>query len=91
MECGICYAYRLNDLIPDKACDDSRCGQPFHSLCLYEVRKFTIILNKKVKYSQTTVKLSPLIKWPTVKVLKLLSASDDDIEDTKPLFSSHFY
>ena len=51
MECGICYAYRLNDLIPDKACDDSRCGQPFHSLCLYEVRKFTIILNKKVKYS----------------------------------------
>lgn len=37
MECGICYAYRLNDLIPDKACDDSRCGQPFHSLCLYEV------------------------------------------------------
>lgn len=36
MECGICYAYRLNDLIPDKACDDSRCGQPFHSLCLYE-------------------------------------------------------
>ena len=37
MECGICYAYRLNDLIPDRACDDSRCGQPFHSLCLYEV------------------------------------------------------
>lgn len=36
MECGICYAYRLNDLIPDRACDDSRCGQPFHSLCLYE-------------------------------------------------------
>ena len=40
MECGICYAYRLNDLIPDKACDDSRCGQPFHSLCLYEVRRW---------------------------------------------------
>lgn len=36
MECGICYAYRLNDLIPDKVCDDSRCGQSFHSLCLYE-------------------------------------------------------
>lgn len=36
MECGICYAYRLNDLIPDKVCEDSRCGQSFHSLCLYE-------------------------------------------------------
>jgi len=47
MECGICYAYRLNDLIPDKACDDSRCGQPFHSLCLYEVKKtwFYIYVN----------------------------------------------
>ncbi|EDO38136.1 predicted protein [Nematostella vectensis] len=36
MECGICYAYRLNDTIPDKACDDPRCGQPFHRDCLYE-------------------------------------------------------
>ncbi|KAK3733582.1 hypothetical protein QZH41_008474 [Actinostola sp. cb2023] len=36
MECGICYAYRLNDSIPDKACDDSRCGQPFHQVCLIE-------------------------------------------------------
>ena len=44
MECGICYAYRLNDLIPDKACDDSRCGQPFHSLCLYEVIIQAILL-----------------------------------------------
>ena len=44
MECGICYAYRLNDLIPDKACDDSRCGQPFHSLCLYEVIIEAILL-----------------------------------------------
>ena len=43
MECGICYAYRLNDLIPDKACDDSRCGQPFHSLCLYEVRRWFFV------------------------------------------------
>ena len=42
MECGICYAYRLNDLIPDKACDDSRCGQPFHSLCLYEVSRISV-------------------------------------------------
>ena len=44
MECGICYAYRLNDLIPDKVCEDSRCGQSFHSLCLYEVRHPTSIL-----------------------------------------------
>ena len=49
MECGICYAYRLNDLIPDKACDDSRCGQPFHSLCLYEVNKIIIIVNYNLK------------------------------------------
>ncbi|XP_013407858.1 E3 ubiquitin-protein ligase FANCL [Lingula anatina] len=36
MECGICYAYRLEMEIPDKACDDQRCGQPFHQTCLYE-------------------------------------------------------
>ncbi|XP_041353339.1 E3 ubiquitin-protein ligase FANCL-like isoform X2 [Gigantopelta aegis] len=36
MECGICYAYRLEREIPDKVCDDSRCGQPFHRSCLYE-------------------------------------------------------
>lgn len=36
VECGICYAYRLEEEIPDKACDDTRCGQPFHQTCLYE-------------------------------------------------------
>ncbi|XP_064603043.1 E3 ubiquitin-protein ligase FANCL-like isoform X2 [Liolophura sinensis] len=36
MECGICYAYRLGTDIPDKTCDDVRCGQPFHTTCLYE-------------------------------------------------------
>ncbi|XP_025105454.1 E3 ubiquitin-protein ligase FANCL-like isoform X2 [Pomacea canaliculata] len=36
LECGICYSYRLEDEIPDKACDDARCGQPFHVSCLYE-------------------------------------------------------
>lgn len=39
MDCGICYAYRLDGAIPDQVCDDSRCGQPFHQACLYEVRR----------------------------------------------------
>ncbi|XP_075452326.1 E3 ubiquitin-protein ligase FANCL isoform X3 [Ascaphus truei] len=36
MDCGICYAYRLDSAIPDQVCDDPRCGQPFHQACLYE-------------------------------------------------------
>ncbi|XP_078000850.1 E3 ubiquitin-protein ligase FANCL-like [Glandiceps talaboti] len=36
VECGICYSYRLDTAIPDKVCDDPRCGQPFHQSCLYE-------------------------------------------------------
>ncbi|XP_074647254.1 E3 ubiquitin-protein ligase FANCL-like isoform X2 [Tubulanus polymorphus] len=36
VECGICYTYRLNENIPEQACLDSRCGQPFHRSCLYE-------------------------------------------------------
>ncbi|XP_068183580.1 E3 ubiquitin-protein ligase FANCL isoform X2 [Antennarius striatus] len=36
VECGICYAYRLEDAIPDQVCNDPRCGQPFHQACLYE-------------------------------------------------------
>ncbi|XP_077342178.1 E3 ubiquitin-protein ligase FANCL [Lithobates pipiens] len=36
MECGICYAYRLDSAIPDQVCDDPHCGQPFHQACLYE-------------------------------------------------------
>ncbi|XP_012675315.1 E3 ubiquitin-protein ligase FANCL [Clupea harengus] len=35
-ECGICYAYRLESAIPDQVCNDPRCGQPFHQVCLYE-------------------------------------------------------
>lgn len=50
MECGICYAYRLNDAIPDKACDDPRCSQPFHNTCLYEVREHkNLIIMVKAK------------------------------------------
>jgi hypothetical protein len=37
LECGICYAYRLDNAIPESACDDPRCAQPFHTSCLYEV------------------------------------------------------
>lgn len=38
MDCGICYAYQLNGAIPDQVCDNSQCGQPFHQICLYEVK-----------------------------------------------------
>ena len=37
IECGICYAYRLEDHIADQVCDDVRCGQNYHQVCLYEV------------------------------------------------------
>jgi len=36
-DCGICYAYRFNDEVPDQTCDDLRCVQTFHTLCLVEV------------------------------------------------------
>ncbi|XP_077351662.1 E3 ubiquitin-protein ligase FANCL isoform X2 [Festucalex cinctus] len=36
VECGICYSYRLEAAIPDQMCNDPRCGQPFHQVCLYE-------------------------------------------------------
>lgn len=38
MDCGICYAYQLDGAIPDQVCDNSQCGQPFHQICLYEVK-----------------------------------------------------
>uniref|UniRef100_T1J608 SRCR domain-containing protein n=1 Tax=Strigamia maritima TaxID=126957 RepID=T1J608_STRMM len=34
--CAICYSYHLDDITPDKICDDNRCRQSFHSICLYE-------------------------------------------------------
>ena len=49
MECGICYAYRLNDAIPDKACDDPRCSQPFHNTCLYEVSDIVTVITLMIK------------------------------------------
>eukprot|EP00039_Didymoeca_costata_P011727 m.166000 g.166000 ORF g.166000 m.166000 type:complete len:377 (+) comp15269_c0_seq8:346-1476(+) len=35
-ECGICYTYKLEGSIPDKVCEDTRCGRPFHQSCLFE-------------------------------------------------------
>jgi E3 ubiquitin-protein ligase FANCL len=35
-KCSICYAYRLNNQVPDKVCDNTKCCQPFHSQCLAE-------------------------------------------------------
>lgn len=38
VECGICYAYRLQDQLPERVCDNPKCARPFHRMCLYEVR-----------------------------------------------------
>jgi hypothetical protein len=39
VECGICYAYKLNDTtIPDIICTNQSCIRGFHYQCLYEVR-----------------------------------------------------
>ncbi|CAG8437548.1 1714_t:CDS:2 [Acaulospora morrowiae] len=35
-DCGICYSYRFEDSIPDRSCSNSKCGKPFHRICLYE-------------------------------------------------------
>jgi hypothetical protein len=35
-ECGICYTFKLNDELPDKVCEEPRCGRGFHPSCLAE-------------------------------------------------------
>ncbi|XP_072164719.1 E3 ubiquitin-protein ligase FANCL-like [Diadema setosum] len=35
-ECGICYSYRLDSIIPDQVCDNPQCNKPFHQTCLHE-------------------------------------------------------
>ena len=35
VDCGICYAYRMQDQLPTRLC--GKCSQPFHVKCLYEV------------------------------------------------------
>ncbi|KAG0227739.1 hypothetical protein BGX31_006860 [Mortierella sp. GBA43] len=37
IECGICYSFRFDGRIPDQLCSHSKCQQPFHRVCLYEV------------------------------------------------------
>lgn len=44
VECGICYSYRRDVMVPDKACDGP-CGKPFHSACLYEVNIFGCLIS----------------------------------------------
>ncbi|KAG2375094.1 hypothetical protein C9374_010098 [Naegleria lovaniensis] len=34
--CGVCYSYRMNMKVPDKVCDNEKCGMPFHTECLVE-------------------------------------------------------
>jgi E3 ubiquitin-protein ligase FANCL len=36
LECGICYAYRLEDRVPEVACDRVECTRPYHRACLVE-------------------------------------------------------
>lgn len=36
VECGICYAYRLEGAVPDVACDRPACAKPYHRACLVE-------------------------------------------------------
>jgi E3 ubiquitin-protein ligase FANCL len=36
VECGICYSYRLDNALPDRVCDNQKCGKPFHRTCLFE-------------------------------------------------------
>lgn len=35
-ECGICYTYRLDDGVPEVACDKPECGKAYHRQCLFE-------------------------------------------------------
>jgi E3 ubiquitin-protein ligase FANCL len=35
-ECGVCYAYQLEGVVPDVVCNNLRCNQPFHFACLLE-------------------------------------------------------
>ncbi|CAN8075622.1 unnamed protein product [Agarophyton chilense] len=35
-ECGICYSYRLEDHVPDIACDLKECSKPYHRQCLVD-------------------------------------------------------
>lgn len=36
LECGICYTYRIEDRVPDVACDLEKCAKAYHKECLIE-------------------------------------------------------
>jgi E3 ubiquitin-protein ligase FANCL len=44
VECGICYAYKLNDTsTPDIICTNQSCIRGFHYQCLYEVTRLSLM------------------------------------------------
>lgn len=36
LECGICYSFRLDDRVPDIACDLAECSKQYHRGCLID-------------------------------------------------------
>jgi E3 ubiquitin-protein ligase FANCL len=36
MECAICYAYELDNTVPDFVCDNAKCARSFHRTCLLD-------------------------------------------------------
>ena len=51
-ECGICYSYRLGDAIPEKSCNEPRCGRPFHTQCLVDVSSLPRPLNLRAVHDR---------------------------------------
>ncbi|KAG0301419.1 hypothetical protein BGZ98_008368 [Dissophora globulifera] len=45
IECGICYSFRFDGQVPDQLCSHSKCQQPFHRVCLYELRSNEVSVN----------------------------------------------
>ena len=41
VECGICYAYRMDGHTPSVVCDNRQCCQSYHNQCLYDVSHVT--------------------------------------------------
>lgn len=69
--CQICYSYRLADSgeTPDRVCDSTRCGQPFHSYpCLLEWLQSNV--NKRVSFDSVTGECPYCSSPITIKLLK---------------------
>ena len=80
LECGICYAYRLDNAIPESACDDPRCGQPFHTSCLYEVS--LSCYKKKMMTKTSFLKRFHAALKPVLGKIRLFSSSSDSVSPT---------